>query len=51
MRSGNFLPANCASRSVCDKKVARATAYFTGLGISELYLNGEKVGDACSLRA
>jgi alpha-L-rhamnosidase len=29
-----------------DKKVARATAYFSGLGLSELYLNGQKVGDA-----
>ena len=28
------------------KKVARATVYFSGLGLSELYLNGEKVGDA-----
>jgi alpha-L-rhamnosidase len=29
-----------------EKKVARATAYFSGLGLSELYLNGQKVGDA-----
>jgi len=28
------------------KKVARATVYFSGLGLSELYLNGAKVGDA-----
>jgi alpha-L-rhamnosidase len=28
------------------KQIARATAYFSGLGLSELYLNGEKVGDA-----
>jgi alpha-L-rhamnosidase len=28
-----------------DKKVARATVYFSGLGWSELYLNGGKVGD------
>ena len=27
------------------KKVARATVYFSGLGLSELYLNGAKVGD------
>ena len=27
------------------KPVARATAYFSGLGLSELYLNGRKVGD------
>lgn len=31
---------------VVEKKVARATVYFCGLGWSELYLNGEKVGDA-----
>jgi alpha-L-rhamnosidase len=29
-----------------EKKVARATVYFSGLGLSELYLNGEKIGDA-----
>ncbi|HEX5222699.1 MAG TPA: family 78 glycoside hydrolase catalytic domain [Verrucomicrobiae bacterium] len=29
-----------------EKKVARATVYFCGLGSSELYLNGAKVGDA-----
>ena len=29
-----------------EKKVARATAYFCGLGLSELWLNGAKVGDA-----
>ena len=28
-----------------DKKVRRATAYVSGLGWSELYLNGGKVGD------
>ncbi len=28
------------------KKVARATVYCSGLGLSELYLNGAKVGDA-----
>jgi alpha-L-rhamnosidase len=27
------------------KKVARATVYISGLGLSELYLNGGKVGD------
>ena len=27
------------------KKVKRATAYIVGLGVYELYLNGEKVGD------
>jgi alpha-L-rhamnosidase len=29
-----------------DKKIARATVSFCGLGLSELYLNGKKVGDA-----
>ncbi|HWB83558.1 MAG TPA: family 78 glycoside hydrolase catalytic domain [Bryobacteraceae bacterium] len=29
-----------------EKKVKRASVYFTGLGLSELYLNGAKVGDA-----
>jgi alpha-L-rhamnosidase len=29
-----------------EKKISRATAYFSGLGSSELYLNGKKVGDA-----
>jgi alpha-L-rhamnosidase len=28
-----------------DKKPRRAVAYFSGLGLSELYLNGTKVGD------
>ena len=30
---------------VVSKPVARATAYVSGLGLSELYLNGRKVGD------
>ncbi|HEX7653696.1 MAG TPA: alpha-L-rhamnosidase N-terminal domain-containing protein, partial [Verrucomicrobiae bacterium] len=29
-----------------EKKIARATVSFCGLGLSELYLNGQKVGDA-----
>ena len=28
-----------------DKKVKRARVYFSGLGLSELYLNGKKVGN------
>ncbi len=28
------------------KKISRATVYFSGLGLSELHLNGEKIGDA-----
>ena len=30
---------------VIDRRVASAKAFFTGLGLFELYLNGEKVGD------
>ena len=29
-----------------EKKLRRAVVYFSGLGLSELYLNGSKVGDA-----
>ena len=29
-----------------EKKLSRATVYFSGLGSSELHLNGKKVGDA-----
>jgi alpha-L-rhamnosidase len=29
-----------------EKKIARATVSFCGLGLSELYLNGNKIGDA-----
>jgi alpha-L-rhamnosidase len=29
-----------------EKKIKRATVYYSGLGSSELYLNGKKVGDA-----
>ena len=29
-----------------EKKIARATVSFSGLGLSELYVNGKKVGDA-----
>jgi len=28
-----------------EKKIERATVYYSGLGLSELYLNGRKVGD------
>lgn len=30
---------------VADKPVDRATVYFSGLGLSELYVNGTKIGD------
>ena len=40
------LPARLLRKEfVVDKKVRRATVYFSGLGLSELYLNGAKVGD------
>ena len=29
-----------------DKKISRATVSFCGLGLSELYVNGNKIGDA-----
>lgn len=41
------LPARMLRKEFAvDKKVRRATVYFSGQGISELYLNGAKVGDA-----
>jgi alpha-L-rhamnosidase len=40
------LPARWLRKEFAvEKKVARATVYFSGLGLSELYLNGVKVGD------
>ena len=40
------LPARYLRKEFAlDKKVRRAVVYYTGLGISELYLNGNKVGD------
>ena len=40
------LPARMLRREFdVTRKVARATAYLSGLGLSELYLNGAKVGD------
>ncbi len=41
------LPARWLRKEFAvEKKIARATVYFSGLGLSELYLNGQKVGDA-----
>jgi alpha-L-rhamnosidase len=41
------LPARMLRKEfTVSKKVARATVWMSGLGLSELYLNGEKVGDA-----
>jgi alpha-L-rhamnosidase len=31
---------------LAEKKIARATVSFCGLGLSELYVNGSKIGDA-----
>jgi len=40
------LPARFLRREfTVGKKVKRATAYICGLGLSELYINGQKVGD------
>jgi alpha-L-rhamnosidase len=40
------LPARWLRREFnVSRRVKRATAYFSGLGLSELYLNGQKVGD------
>jgi len=41
------LPARWLRREFnLEKKPVRATVYFSGLGISELYINGQKVGDS-----
>ncbi len=40
------LPARMLRREVTiDRKIERATVYMCGLGVSELYINGSKVGD------
>jgi alpha-L-rhamnosidase len=40
------LPARMLRKEfTIDKKIRRATIYFSGLGLSELYVNGAKVGD------
>ncbi len=40
------LPARQLRKAFAvEKPVSRATAYLSGLGLSELYLNGAKVGD------
>ncbi len=44
-RSAPCPPACCARNSSVRGPVNRATAYISGLGLSELYLNGAKVGD------
>ena len=40
------LPARLLRKEFAvDKKLRRASVYYSGLGLSELYLNGAKVGD------
>ncbi len=40
------LPARYVRKEFAtDKKIRRATVSYSGLGLSELYLNGKKVGD------
>jgi alpha-L-rhamnosidase len=40
------LPARWLRKEFAvEKKVRRATVYYSGLGLSELYLNGRRVGD------
>jgi alpha-L-rhamnosidase len=41
------LPARWLRKEFnAEKQIQRATVYFSGLGLSELYLNGKKAGDA-----
>ncbi len=40
-----FRGVSCAKNSSSAKKVKRATAYVSGLGLFEFYLNGAKVSD------
>jgi len=41
------LPARYLRKEfTASRQVRRATAYFSGLGLSELYVNGQKAGDA-----
>ena len=41
------LPARYLRKDFAvEKKIARATVAFSGLGLSELYVNGKKIGDA-----
>ena len=43
---GRVLPARYLRKEFSvDKKIATATVSFSGLGLSELYVNGEKIGD------
>lgn len=44
--SDRRLPARWLRKEFAvDKDIRRANVYFSGLGLSELYLNGSKVGD------
>jgi alpha-L-rhamnosidase len=45
-REDRRLPARWLRKEfVLDKPVARATVHLSGLGLSELYINGKKIGD------
>ncbi|HSQ75347.1 MAG TPA: glycoside hydrolase family 78 protein [Bacteroidota bacterium] len=45
-QSDRRLPARWIRKDIkLDKPVSRATVYLSGLGLSELYINGKKVGD------
>ncbi len=47
VESDRVLPARMLRREFSvDQPVRRASVYLSGLGLSELYLNGAKVGDA-----
>jgi alpha-L-rhamnosidase len=47
LQDERVLPARMLRREfIVDQPVRRASVYFSGLGLSELYFNGNKVGDA-----
>ncbi len=46
LESTRRLPARWLRKEfTVSRRVKRATAYFSGLGLSELYVNGQKAGD------
>jgi alpha-L-rhamnosidase len=47
LQDERILPARMLRREfTVDQPVRRASVYFSGLGLSELYFNGKKIGDA-----
>jgi alpha-L-rhamnosidase len=45
-REDRLLPARWLRKEfILEKQVKRATVYMSGLGLSELYINGSKIGD------